>query len=86
MIRIDCPFCGPRDEVEFAYRGEAGLHRPDGEVKPEAMLDFVHKRCNPRGWHRELWHHVGGCRQVLEVERDTLTHAVRRVAPLGTPR
>ena len=23
MLRIACPFCGPRDEVEFRYRGDA---------------------------------------------------------------
>ena len=28
MLIITCPFCGPRDEVEFACGGEAHITRP----------------------------------------------------------
>ena len=76
MIRIDCPFCGLRDEAEFTYRGDASVTRPGLDAAPEAFHDFVYRRANPRGWHLEWWHHSGGCRSWLIVERDTDSHEV----------
>ena len=29
MLLIDCPWCGPRDECEFSYGGEAHIKRPE---------------------------------------------------------
>jgi len=29
MLLIDCPHCGPRDEIEFRYGGQAGIAYPD---------------------------------------------------------
>ena len=46
---------------------------------PARWLDYVFNRDNPRGPHREYWHHVAACRQWLVVERDTLTHAIGAV-------
>jgi len=80
MIRIDCPFCGMRDESEFSYRGDATVRRPEGDATEEAFYDYVYRRRNPRGWHLEWWHHSGGCRQFLKVVRHTVTHEVRTVA------
>ena len=80
MIRIDCPWCGRRDEVEFAYRGDATVQRPAAGASAEAFFDYVHLRRNPRGWHVEWWHHSAGCRQFLKVLRHTMTHEVRAVA------
>jgi sarcosine oxidase subunit delta len=37
----------------------------------------VYERDNPRGWHREWWLHVGGCRRLLLVVRHTLSHEIR---------
>jgi len=79
VIRIDCPWCGPRDEAEFAYRGDATVRRPAADASADAFFDYVHRRRNPRGWHVEWWHHVGGCRQFVKVVRHTLTHAVAAV-------
>lgn len=77
---IDHPLLGPRDAAEFVYKGDAAmLARPDGMTAPEAMLDHVHLRDNPAGWHEELWYHEQGDRSWLVVERDTLTHAIRSV-------
>ena len=28
MLLIPCPWCGPRDEIEFHYGGEAHIARP----------------------------------------------------------
>ena len=77
MLRIDCPICGLRDETEFSYGGDATVVRPAmDEADPKAWLDYVFMRDNPRGAHREYWHHASGCRQWLVVERDTLTHEI----------
>ena len=81
MIRIKCPFCGERDHSEFTYGGDATKVRPEhGSNDMEAWLDCVYLRDNPRGSHREYWHHTHGCRQWLIVERDTLTHEVTSVS------
>jgi sarcosine oxidase subunit delta len=79
-MRIDCPFCGPRDHQEFTYGGDASVARPpleDGDM--DRWFEYVFLRHNPRGSHLEYWQHRDGCRQWLRVERDTLSHQVRSV-------
>jgi len=77
MLRIDCPICGKRDETEFTYGGDATKVRPAmDETDPAQWHEYVFMRDNPRGAHREYWHHGVGCRQWLILERDTLTHEV----------
>jgi len=77
MLRITCPVCGPRDETEFVYGGDASVRRPAmDEASATAWLEYVFLRENPRGAHLEYWHHVHGCRQWLVLERDTLTHEI----------
>jgi sarcosine oxidase subunit delta len=83
VFLIPCPFCGPRDEVEFAYRGDATAERPPADAPAGAFADFVYARKNPRGWHREWWQHVGGCRQFVQVLRHTMTHEIAAAAPAG---
>ena len=78
MLRISCPFCGVRDEVEFRYRGDASLSRPDGG-DAAALHAYTYERDNRRGWILEWWQHVGGCRRTLKVRRHSLTHAVSHV-------
>lgn len=80
MIRIHCPFCGPRDHAEFSYGGDATVDYPALDADTAAWTAAVYDRANPRGAHREYWHHVAGCRAWLTVERDTLTHEVGEVA------
>ena len=65
---------------QFTYRGDATVHRPAADAPPGAFYDYVYARRNPRGWHKEWWHHVHGCRQYLRVVRHTLTHEARAVA------
>src|SRR5436309_1346964 len=55
MIQIPCPHCGRRDEIEFTYRGDASVTRPNGDAPVEAFHDYVYTRGNPRGWHLEWW-------------------------------
>ncbi len=82
MHRIDCPWCGVRDESEFQYQGDATVSRPEFTASEEAFFRYVYVRDNPRGWHTEWWHHVGGCRQWVKVVRNTLTHEIHVT---GTP-
>lgn len=79
MLRIPCPFCGPRDQTEFTYEGDASVVYPPLDASTEAWFEAVYLRENPRGPVRELWHHLHGCRAFLVVERDTLTHAIGTV-------
>jgi len=82
MHRIDCPWCGKRDEDEFMYQGDATVSRPKFSAKQDAFFDYVYTRDNPKGWHTEWWHHVGGCRQWVKVVRNTMTH---EIFTTGTP-
>ncbi|HUF87129.1 MAG TPA: sarcosine oxidase subunit delta [Thermohalobaculum sp.] len=77
MLRIPCPFCGPRDETEFSYEGDASVTYPALDAPEEDWFEAVFLRDNPRGPHTELWHHANGCRAFLVVERDTLSHEIR---------
>jgi sarcosine oxidase subunit delta len=79
MLRICCPWCGVRDEVEFRYRGDAAVARPAGEAAAAASAAYVYERDNGCDWHLEWWLHTGGCRKLLKVTRHTLTHEIRAV-------
>ncbi len=77
---ITCPYCGPRDILEFTYQGDATRTRPDpASTDRQAWNDYVYLRPNPAGAHREYWQHSGGCRSHLVVIRDTVTHAIEQV-------
>ena len=79
-MRINCPICGDRDLREFTIKGEAAfLDRPVEDAGAEAWDDYLHLRDNPAGDSRELWYH-GCCGSWLVVERNTVTHAIRRVS------
>jgi sarcosine oxidase, subunit delta len=85
MLLIDCPWCGPRDEIEFAYGGEAHRARP---ADPQALTDaewaaFLFMRRNPKGAHKERWVHSHGCRRWFNVERDTVTYEILQVYPMA---
>ncbi len=76
MLRIPCPFCGPRDHAEFSYGGDATVEYPALDAGQDEWFEAVFLRDNPRGPHVEYWQHLYGCRAFLVVERDTLTHAI----------
>ena len=80
MLLIDCPFCGPRPEDEFAFGGDATLVAPQGEITVEAIADYIFLRDNPRGWHKEFWTHRYGCSRWIIVERHTVTHQIKSVS------
>ncbi len=78
MMLITCPWCGPRDETEFHYGGEANLAHP---AEPFALTDaewadYVFTRANPKGAFAERWSHSAGCRRWFDVVRDTVTHEI----------
>lgn len=78
---IKCPYCGPRDVIEFTYQGDATRKRPDlASIDQDAWNSYVFDRTNPGGPHREFWLHTGGCRQHLLVTRDMTTHTISSVA------
>ena len=80
MLRICCPWCGVRDEVEFRYRGDAAVSRPAAEAPLAASVAYVYQRENACDWHLEWWLHASGCRKLLKVARHTLTHEIRAVS------
>lgn len=84
MLRITCPFCGPRDEAEFTFRGDASLVRPaPGDVAAHSA--FLYARANPKGWTVEWFQHSAGCRQWLKVQRHTVTHDIAAVLTAREP-
>ena len=87
MLLIPCPWCGPRDEVEFRYGGQAHVARP---LAPEACTDaewaaYLFLRDNPKGPFRERWMHAAGCRRWFNLRRDTATHRILAVYKVGEP-
>jgi len=76
MLLVRCPWCGPRDEIEFRYGGQAGLTYPAApeELSDDEWADYLFMRDNPKGPFRERWFHTAGCRRWFNAVRDTATH------------
>ena len=85
MLEIECPWCGPRAEIEFTYGGEAHIVRPaDPAAQSDSeWADYLFMRKNPKGPHQEQWHHSAGCRRWFNLERDTVTYRISRVYRIG---
>ena len=75
MLLIDCPYCGKRPELEFAYGGQAHLVRPPrpAELNDQQWADYLYVRSNPKGLHAERWRHIRGCGRFFNALRDTTT-------------
>ncbi|MFZ5852078.1 MAG: sarcosine oxidase subunit delta [Actinomycetota bacterium] len=89
MLSIPCPWCGPRDETEFRYGGQAGVAypaRPDA-VDDEAWAGYLFFRDNPKGWFTERWVHTAGCRRWFDLRRHTVTSQISGLPAdaAGTP-
>lgn len=87
MLLIDCPHCGPRDEVEFHYGSQAHVQYPED---PYALTDaewaeFLFYRDNPKGDFAERWQHAAGCRKWFNAVRDTKTYEFRATYRSGEP-
>jgi heterotetrameric sarcosine oxidase delta subunit len=76
VLLVRCPWCGPRDEVEFHHGGQAHIAYPEDPeaLSDEGWADFLFMRDNPVGRFRERWYHVHGCRRWFNAVRDTSTH------------
>jgi len=85
MLLIHCPWCGPRDEIEFRCGGEAHIARPkDPDAISDAeWADYLFMRVNPKGLHRERWVHAMGCRRWFNVLRHTVSHQILAVYRMG---
>lgn len=86
MIQIDCPWCGPRDEIEFRWGGESHVVRPDEQADAASWTAYLFLHDNRMGANFERWHHEFGCRRWFNVVRDTTSHAVLKTYPIDAPK
>jgi heterotetrameric sarcosine oxidase delta subunit len=87
MLLIPCPWCGPRDETEFHYGGEAHITRPadPDALDDSAWAEYLFMRNNPKGPFAERWVHNAGCSRWFNLLRDTATHRILAVYRIGDP-
>ncbi len=85
MFLIDCPHCGPRDQMEFSHGGEAHIARPadPASLSDAEWADFVFLRSNPKGVHAERWIHSAGCRKFFNMLRNTASDEILAVYKIG---
>jgi sarcosine oxidase subunit delta len=83
MMQLACPWCGLRDEPEFVYGGTTSIVRPGLRASDQAWGEYLFFRDNPKGLHHERWRHAYGCGQWFNVARDTVTHEVQSIYPMG---
>lgn len=83
MLQIPCPWCGVRDETEFRYGGESQAQRPGLEASECEWGAYLFLRDNPKGMLRERWCHSYGCGEWFNVVRDSITHEISAVYPMG---
>jgi len=88
MLLINCPYCGPRSELEFSYAGQAHVVRPadPSSVDAEAWAEFLYLRANTRGVHAERWRHTHGCARFFNALRDTTSDHFLLTYRSGEPR
>ena len=78
MLKISCPFCGPRNEVEFAHGGPLKDRRPEdaSPLEDQAWIEYLTVPQNPLGPVEERWWHVRGCGSWFTITRDTRSHDI----------
>ena len=72
---LPCPNCGNRSVYEFRFGGEV-KKPPSADASPSAWMDYRFNRVNVAGVQREWWFHRSGCRQWLQVVRNTISNEV----------
>jgi sarcosine oxidase, subunit delta len=87
MLQITCPYCGVRDQSEFACGGEWQRPRPPHpeQASDAEWADYQFYRDNPKGLIFERWVHSFGCRQWFNAVRDTVTHEFIETGRIGEP-
>ncbi|MGW0838122.1 sarcosine oxidase subunit delta family protein [Streptomyces prunicolor] len=88
MLLIPCPWCGPRDEAEFHYGGQAHVAYPEtpADLTDEEWARYLFFRDNPKGPFAERWNHGAGCRRWFNAVRDTATNEILGVYRSGEER
>ena len=86
MLRLDCPWCGTRDELEFSFGGESHIMRPTPDASDAMWSNYLFNKENPKGIHYERWMHSYGCRRWFNVARDMVTHEIHAIYKMGLPR
>ena len=85
MLLIKCPYCGDRDESEFACGGEAHISRPlaGNSISDAEFAEYLFMRDNAKGVFLERWMHTAGCRRWFNMARDTVSHEIIEIYPMG---
>jgi sarcosine oxidase subunit delta len=85
MLLIECPHCGPRNETEFGYGGQAHVAYPEDAhaLTDEEWAAYLFYRDNPKGLFAERWVHATGCRKWFNVLRDTVSYRIQAVYRMG---
>lgn len=86
MLRIDCPYCGQRDEADFRCGGESHISRPSADVDDATWSDYLFNRDNPKGLTFERWCHVFGCGRWFNLVRSTTSHEILAIYEMGQPK
>jgi heterotetrameric sarcosine oxidase delta subunit len=85
MLLIECPWCGPRDETEYHYGGQAHVAYPadPNQLSDAEWAKFLFYRANPKGLFAERWVHSTGCRRWFNAVRDTVSYEFKAVYKPG---
>ena len=85
MLKIECPFCGNKNETEFSCGGEAHIARPlaENKITDLAFSEYLFMRDNPKGVFLERWCHTSGCRRWFNMARDTVSHEIIEIYAMG---
>ena len=76
MLLIPCPWCGPRNQVEFTYGGDATLRaRRPMRRSPRGSTTSTCATTRA-GRTTSCGMHGAGCRSWFKVRRDTRTHDI----------
>jgi sarcosine oxidase subunit delta len=85
MLLFSCPNCGPRNETEFHYGGQAHVSYPEHpeELTDREWAEYLFYRQNTKGLFAERWVHSAGCRKWFNMLRDTVSYDVKAVYRIG---
>lgn len=82
MLLIQCPHCGPRAQAEFVYERTTDSIVPL-TAHPDAAMEALFTRSNPRGVDEEYWRHTYGCRAWMVITRHRVTNEIMSVRAIG---
>ena len=81
-MQIPCPHCGPRAQSEFVYERTVDSVVPL-DAAPDAAMQTLFTRTNPRGLDDEIWRHTYGCRAWMVLTRHRVTHVIEAIHAVG---